>query len=97
MPWRRKPARWLRYWNGPVNRNAGFVNVIVYCVGPEKGGPVCGHNTMLKLADLPDWDWREISAHLRCTKCGAVGYVDTRPSWSDVIDFNRPNGHLVNR
>ena len=53
MPWRRKPARWLEYWQGPVNRDAGFTNVIVYCVGPEKGGPVCGHNAMLKLADLP--------------------------------------------
>jgi hypothetical protein len=57
MPWRRKPARWLSYWDGPVNRDAGFTVVIVYCVGPERGGPVCGHNSMLKLADLPDWDW----------------------------------------
>ena len=24
MPWRRKPARWLRYWEGPVNKDAGF-------------------------------------------------------------------------
>ena len=52
---------------------------------------------MLKLADLPDWQWQQISAHLKCTKCGAVGYVDTRPNWSDVIDFSRPDGHLVKR
>jgi hypothetical protein len=43
----------------------------------------------LPLKDLPDWDWYEISAHLRCTKCGTVGYVDTRLNWSEVIDFNR--------
>ena len=30
-----------------------------------------------------------ISAHLRCTKCGTVGCVDTRPNWSEVIDFNK--------
>jgi hypothetical protein len=89
MPWRRKPARWLRYWEGPVNRDAGFSVVIVYCVGPEKGGPVCGHNAVLKLADLPDWQWSEISAHLKCTKCGAIGYVDTRLNWSEVINFNK--------
>jgi hypothetical protein len=51
--------------------------------------PVCGHNAMLKFADLPDWTWQDISAHLKCTKCGAVGYVDTRVNWSEVIDFNK--------
>jgi hypothetical protein len=50
---------------------------------------VCGHNAVLKLADLPVWDWRDISAHLRCMKCGAVGYVDTRNNWSKVINFNK--------
>jgi hypothetical protein len=89
MPWRRKPARWLEYWEGPVNLKAGFTVVIVYCIGPERGGPVCGHHAELKLADLPDWDWRDISAHLRCTKCGTVGYVDTRVNWSEVINFNK--------
>jgi hypothetical protein len=44
------------------------------------------------LRDLPDWDWREISAHFRCTKCGAVGYVDTRMDWNEVIDFNKGIG-----
>ncbi len=89
MPWRKKPKSWLEYWNGPVNRNAGFTVVIVCCVGPETQGPVCGHYSMLKLADLPDWDWRDISAHLKCTKCGAIGYVDTRVDWSEVINFNK--------
>jgi rubredoxin len=97
MPWRRKPASWLRYWDGPVNRSTEFTMVIVYCVGPERGGPVCGHNSMLKFADLPDWNWQDISAHLKCTKCGAIGYVDTRLNWSEVIDFNRPDGRLVKR
>jgi hypothetical protein len=85
------------YWSGPVNRTAGFSVVIVYCVGPEQGGLVCGHNAMLKFADLPDWSWQDISAHLKCTKCGAIGYVDTRLNWSEVIDFNSPTGKLIKR
>jgi hypothetical protein len=88
MPWRRKPAHWLRYWDGPVNRDAGFRTVLVYCVAPPKG-KLCGHCGSLILKDLPDWDWYQISAHLRCTRCGTVGYVDTRLNWSEVIDFNR--------
>jgi hypothetical protein len=92
MPWRRKPATHLSYWNGPVNRNAGFRTVIAYCVGPAKPRTYrdcCHHSASLKLADVPDWDWSEISAHLKCTKCGTVGYVDTRLNWSEVIDFNK--------
>jgi hypothetical protein len=58
---------------------------------------VCGHNAMLKFADLPDWHWQDISAHLRCTKCGAIGYVDTRLNWSEVIDSNSPTGKLIKR
>jgi hypothetical protein len=88
MPWRRKPARFLRYWTGPVDREATgasgkpFKTVLVYCVN-------CHHNGRLKLADLPDWDWSDISAHLACTDCGRVGWVDTRLDWSEVIDFSR--------
>jgi hypothetical protein len=92
MPWRRKPAQWLRYWKGPVERNAGFRTVIVYCVGPAKPKTYhenCCHSASLMLADLPDWDWSDISAHLKCTKCGTVGYVDTRLNWSEVINFNK--------
>jgi hypothetical protein len=95
MPWRRKPASWLRYWKGPVNRDAGFKTVLVYCVGPARVQSyhnACRHNASLNLDDLPDWDWYDISAHLRCTKCGTVGYVDTRLNWSEVIDFNRGVG-----
>jgi hypothetical protein len=91
MPWRRKPARWLRYWEGPVGLHAGFRTVLVYCVGPPKG-KVCGHCGRLPLKTLPDWDWREISAHLRCTECGTVGYVDTRMDWGEVINFNKGVG-----
>jgi hypothetical protein len=38
MPWRRKPARFLRYWADPVDREAvgasgkPFKTVLVYCV-----------------------------------------------------------------
>jgi hypothetical protein len=39
-----------------------------------------------------EWDWRDISAHLRCTRCGTVGYVDMRVDWSEVINFNNGIG-----
>lgn len=100
MPWRRKPASFLRYWNGPVDRNAGFSTVIVYCVGPAKPASYhdyCHHQASLKLESLPTWDWHDISAHLKCTKCGTVGYVDTRLNWSEVINFNRADGRLIKR
>jgi hypothetical protein len=38
-----KPASWLRYWEGPVNRSTDFTMMIVCCGGPERGGPLCGH------------------------------------------------------
>jgi hypothetical protein len=88
MPWRRKPARWLRYWKGPVNRDAGFRTVLVFCLG-RATGPNCGHCGRVTLSDLPEWDWQDISAHFRCSRCGTVGYVDTRMDWSEVIDFNK--------
>ena len=71
--------------------HAGFRTVLVYCVGPPKG-KICGHCGRLPLKALPDWDWREISAHLRCTECGTVGYVDTRMDWGEVINFNKGVG-----
>ena len=97
MPWRKKPARRLRYWTGPVNRNTGFKSVLVFCCGsvhPSNGyHGDCHHTGRLALADLPDWDWRDISAHLRCMHCGSVGYVVTRLDWSEVIDFNKADGY----
>lgn len=93
MPWRRKPTHSLQYWTGPVDRNAGFKTVLVYCLGPAElpNGyhSRCHHNGRLNLADLPNWDWHDISAHLKCTKCGTVGWVDTRLDWSEVINFNK--------
>jgi hypothetical protein len=93
MPWRRKPARHLRYWSGPVDQKAGFKTVLVYCMGPAElprgYHSRCHHNGRLLLADLPPWDWYDISAHLKCTVCGSVGWVDTRLDWSEVIDFNK--------
>ncbi len=32
-----KPAYFLRYWSGPVDRNAGFKTVLVFCVGSKNG------------------------------------------------------------
>jgi hypothetical protein len=94
MPWRRKPARFLSYWSGPVKRNEGFKTVLVYCVGAQ--GYRCHHHGRLRLDDLPDWDWYDISAHLKCTECGAVGWVCTRPDWTEVINFSKgifPRSH----
>jgi hypothetical protein len=73
---RRKPASFLRYWSGPV-RDTGFESVLVYCLGAQ--GYRCHHHGRLKVADLPEWDWYDISAHLKCTECGAIGWVDVRP------------------
>jgi hypothetical protein len=92
MPWRRKPASWLEYWKGPINRAAGFRTILVYCVGPAHPATYharCHHNGRLRLDDLPEWDWYDISAHLRCTKCDTVGYVDTRVDWSEVVNLNK--------
>jgi hypothetical protein len=81
-PWRKKPADYLRYWTGKPDRRGSVKTILVYCLGGP--GQKCGHHAKLKIADLPDWSWYDISAHLRCTECGAVGYVDTRPDWPPV-------------
>jgi len=31
-----------------------------------------------QFADLPEWDWYDIPAHLRCSQCDSVGCVDMR-------------------
>jgi hypothetical protein len=59
-----------------------------------------GHCGRLPLKDLPEWDWREISAHSRCSKCGTVGYVDTRMDLSEVTPaqmFSIPSAVAVIR
>lgn len=56
---------------------------------PRSYHDCCHHNGRLRLSDLPDWDWYDISAHLRCTKCGTVGFVDTRLDWTEVINFSK--------
>jgi hypothetical protein len=43
----------------------------------------------VRLDDLPDWEWPDILAHLKWTKCGSVGWVDPRPNLVEVIDYNR--------
>lgn len=81
-PWRKKPAAFLRYWEGKPDQRGPARTILVYCVGGP--GKKCGHSAKLRIADLPPWTWAEISAHLRCTECGAVGFVDTRPDWPKV-------------
>jgi hypothetical protein len=93
MPWRRKPARHLEYWSGPVNQKAGFKTVLVYCMGPAElpGGyhSRCHHNGRLRLAELPPWDWYDISAHLKCTRLRLGRLGRYAHDWSEVIDFNK--------
>jgi hypothetical protein len=94
MPWRRKPVSRLRYWSSGSPERAkadGFKSILVYCVGPAQG-PRCHHWSAKKLDDLPEWDWYDISAHLKCTQCGSVGWVDTRPNWGEVVNFNKGIG-----
>jgi hypothetical protein len=92
MPWRRKPKQWLRYWDGgsPSRTKAdGFTRVTVWCVGHTADGKTYHHHSDLQLADLPDWPWQAISAHLKCAHCGCIGYVDTRLDWGEVINFKK--------
>jgi hypothetical protein len=54
----------LRYWsNGTPSRTKadGFNAINVYYVGPERGGPRCHHSASLNIADLPAWDWYDLS------------------------------------
>jgi len=97
MPWRRKPNSRLRYWAGgsPSKAKAdGFKSILVYCVGPRDRDPRprCWHWSAVMLDDLPEWDWYDICAHLKCTQCGSVGWVDPRPNWSEVINYNKGIG-----
>ena len=76
-----------------VNRDAGFRAVLVYCVGPPKG-KLCGHCGRLPLKDLPGMGLAGINADFRCSKCGTVGYVDTRMDLSEVTpaqSFSTPS------
>jgi hypothetical protein len=36
-----------------------------------------------------DWDWYDICAHLKCSRCGSVEWVDPRPNWSEVVNYNQ--------
>lgn len=88
-PWRQKPEPWLHYWPGRPDRHVdprhGVIGVIVYCVAKGEGQWTCGHSAKFKVTDFPEgWTWAEISAHLKCTKCGAIGYVSLRPDWPAV-------------
>ena len=96
-PYRRKPASWLRYPSGSVlaTRASGFTCMTMHCLGPAREAPRCWHQADVPLARLPDWLWSEIGPYMRCTQCEAVGYVDMRVNWGELIDFNRPTGHLI--
>jgi hypothetical protein len=78
----------------PVHRAGGWLPILVNCVGPPDRDPRprCWHNATIPLDSLPDWPWYDICAHLKCTKCGSVGWVDPRPNWPEVINFNKGVG-----
>jgi hypothetical protein len=69
----------------------GFRTILVYCVGPRDRDPRprCWHFSVVPLDRLPDWGWYDICAHLQCTRCGSVGWVDPRPNWTEVNDYQR--------
>ncbi|WP_244549653.1 hypothetical protein [Bradyrhizobium erythrophlei] len=50
-------------------------------VHPAHTPKVINTTGRLKLVDLPNLDWYDISARLKCTACGKVGWVDTRLDW----------------
>ena len=94
MPWRKKPYSGLRYWpdgTPTTAKAAGYKTILVYCVGPPVGDqrPRCWHSAAVKLDDLPDWQWPDILAHLKCTQCGSVGWVDPRPKMGEVVNYNK--------
>jgi hypothetical protein len=64
---------------------------LFYCVGSpvDDRYPRCGHSAAMNLGHLPDWQWPDILAHLKCTKCGSVGWVDPSPNWGEFINYNK--------
>jgi hypothetical protein len=83
--------------------------VIVYCVGPERGGPVCGHNAMLKLVDLlkavlpptaigKDYpyhgDWFGLTASRTGMYVSLGGYLGLTIGWIEGIELNFMGGVL---
>ena len=56
------------------------------CVGPPYGDPHprCWHNAVVSLDLLAGWQWPDILAHLKCTKCGSIGWVDPPPNLGEV-------------
>lgn len=80
--------------NGTVaeHRAQGFTRVTVWCVGPN-GGPRCDHKADVPFDRLPPSSWAEVSARLKCTRCGSVGFVDVRLDWSEIVDFKYVHGY----
>lgn len=70
----------------------GFKTILVYCLDDISNGERCWHSATVPLDRLPDWDWYDICAHLKCTQCGNVGWVDPRPNWPEVINYGKGVG-----
>jgi hypothetical protein len=99
-----QPNSRLRYRaNGrPADMKAeGFKTILVYCVGPPDRDPRprCWHYAEVPFDRLPDWNWYDVCAHFKCTRCGSVAWVDPRPNWSEVLDYQgafvRPSSSLL--
>jgi hypothetical protein len=89
MPWRRTEFPIAHWPDGTPSamKAEGFKTILVYCVGPPEGDTRerCWHSSAVKFDDLPP----DILAHLKCTKCGSVGWVDPRPNWNEVINYSK--------
>jgi hypothetical protein len=78
----------LYYWSGGSpsrSKAAGFKTIMVYCMG-RPVGPSCCQSAQPGLDDVLDWDWYDICAHLKCSECSSVGWVDPR---SELERFDR--------
>ena len=92
MPWRRKPNSRLRYWSsGPPSddKARGFKTILVYCVGRPIVIPALATGITRQCRSNVCLIGTGICAHFKCTQCGSVGWVDPRPNWCEVIDYNK--------
>jgi hypothetical protein len=93
-----KPSTELVDQGKPVHRTGGRLqNHLVKLRWPSRSRSSAAvlaqrHHS---LDSLPDWQCYDICAHLKWTKCGSVGWVDPRPNWPEVINFNKGIGRGI--
>lgn len=87
----RKPVSSISYPEGHVGSSirSGFTKIRAYCLAWKRSGERCHHYGDVPLEVLPRERWDVIAPHFRCTECGAVGYVDLRVDWGEIVDFDK--------